>query len=186
MPPRNAARTLLTETALAARVAYEREVRGWTYDGLAKRMTDVGCAINQSGLYKIERGEPRRRITVDELVAFSQVFEIPVEQLLLPPELALSRRLGELFIAWNYAAEAAARTRADEDAALAALKEHVAAHPEIAERVEAAAGKWAEIYRPEDRDLHTDLLLYKITNDPDRSRIYRERVRAATAEVDHG
>ncbi len=91
MPPRNTGRSLFSEDALSARVGYERERRGWTYEGLAKRMTDAGCPINQSAIYKIEKGEPRRRITVDELVALSQVFDLPAEELLLPPDLAKHR-----------------------------------------------------------------------------------------------
>jgi len=136
MPPRNVTRSLLTESALAARVAYEREKRGWTYDGLAKRMTDVGCAINQSGLYKVERGEPRRRITVDELVAFSQVFQIPVEHLLLSPELAASKEVAELLIVWNEKLGAADQAQEQADEAWEALKAYVAGRPEIVDKVE--------------------------------------------------
>lgn len=96
MPPRNPARSLFSEDGLAERIAYERERRGMTYEGLAKRMTDVGCPINQSAIYKIEKAKPRRRITVDELVAFSTVFEIDVNDLLLPLEAVLDSRLREL------------------------------------------------------------------------------------------
>ncbi len=103
MPPRNPARSLFGEEALADRVAYERERRGWSYEGLAKRMTDVGCAINQSAIYKIEKGQPRRRITVDELVALQRVLEIPFDLLLLPPELAATQQLAELLRDWEKA-----------------------------------------------------------------------------------
>ncbi len=88
MPPRNPARSLFSEEALAARIAHERERRGWTYESVAKRMTEAGCPINQSAIYKIEKAEPRRRITVDELVAFSQIFDLSVEDLLVPLDLA--------------------------------------------------------------------------------------------------
>ncbi len=88
MPPRNPARSLFSEEALAARIAHERERRGWTYESVAKRMTEAGCPINQSAIYKIEKAEPRRRITVDELVAFSQIFDMSVEDLLVPLDLA--------------------------------------------------------------------------------------------------
>lgn len=86
MPRPNRARKLTVEDHLARRIAYERERLEMTYEGLAKRMTDHGCAINQSALYKIEKGVPRRRITVAELVALGAVFKIAVEDLLLPPE----------------------------------------------------------------------------------------------------
>ncbi len=93
MPPRNPHRTLESEDNLARRVAYERERLEMTYEGLAKRMTDAGCAINASGIYKIEKGEPRRRITVDELIGFSRVFATPPEQLLLPVEVVADKAM---------------------------------------------------------------------------------------------
>ncbi len=89
MPPRNPARSLMSEETLARRLAFERDQRGWTYEGLAKRMTDVGCPINQSAIYKIEKGQPRRRVTVDELVAMSKVFDIDLGDLLVPVEFVL-------------------------------------------------------------------------------------------------
>lgn len=58
-----------------------------TYDGLATRMTDVGCPIQGSALYKIEKSG--RRITVDELVAMAKVFEVEVADLLRPLEAVL-------------------------------------------------------------------------------------------------
>lgn len=136
MPRRNQPRSLFSEEGLAQRVGYERERRGWTYESLAARMTAVGCPINQSALYKIEKGEPRRRITVDELVALSRVLDTPVEHLLLPPELAATERLGELLVKWREAKIAA-------DDAWDELQEYVAEHPgidmtQVAERVGAA------------------------------------------------
>lgn len=82
----NAARRIGKEENLAERVRFERELRGWTYRDLAKRMTDAGCAIDRSAIYKIEAGSPPRRITVDELVALSHVLEVGVEDLLVPME----------------------------------------------------------------------------------------------------
>ncbi len=99
MPPRNPARALFTEDGLAHRIAYERDQRGWTYEGLAKRMTDAGCAINQSAIYKIEKGKPRRRITVDELVALAKVFDLDVNDLLIPLETLLDKRGRDLVAA---------------------------------------------------------------------------------------
>jgi len=76
-----------SEENLARRVAYERERRGWSYEGTAARMTVVGCAVQGSAIYKIEKGSPRRRISVDELVAFANIFELELPDLLIPPEL---------------------------------------------------------------------------------------------------
>ena len=84
MPRPNRDRTVLAEENLARRVAFEREARGWTYEGTAKRMTNIGCPIQPTAIYKIEKGEPRRRISVDELVAFAKVFDFEVQEMLMP------------------------------------------------------------------------------------------------------
>ena len=96
MPRPNKRREVYAEGYLADRIASVREAKGWSLEGLAKRMTDAGCAINQSAIYKIEQGQPRRRITVDELVAFSRVFDMSVEDLLTAPELLASKQVAPL------------------------------------------------------------------------------------------
>lgn len=84
------------ERNVAQRVALERERRGMTYEGLAKRMTDAGCEIHPSALYKIEKGNPPRRITVTELLAFATVLELPLAELVADPETYLPRHVFEL------------------------------------------------------------------------------------------
>jgi transcriptional regulator with XRE-family HTH domain len=96
VPRPNPPRTIHSERALAERIAHEREQRGWSYDGLAKRLTAAGCPIQASAVYKTEKGDPPRRVTVDELVAYSEVFNIPVEQLLLPMAVIRDRELTAL------------------------------------------------------------------------------------------
>lgn len=80
----NPMRSIEGETNLARRVALERRSRGWSYDALAKRMTDAGCPINASAIFKIEKGDPPRKIQVDELLALATVFEADVMDLLTP------------------------------------------------------------------------------------------------------
>lgn len=136
MPPRNVGRSLYSEESVARRVAQERERRGWSYEGLAQRMTDAGCPINQSAIYKIERGTksrtgepgPPRRITVDELVAFSTVFDVPIGDLLLPPDLVAQEEARGLIDAWARSWAAADRARQDAQDALDALLVHLAAN----------------------------------------------------------
>lgn len=84
------------ERNVAARVAIERDRRGMTYEGLAKRMADAGCEIHSSALYKIEKGDPPRRITVTELLAFSKVLELPLAELVADPSTYLPRHVYEL------------------------------------------------------------------------------------------
>ncbi len=129
MPRPNQARDIYAEDHLAARIAMEREKRGWTYEGLAKRMSDVGCPLDQSAIYKIEKASPRRRITVDELVAFSRVFGVAIDDLLLPADLAADRRAIELFTQWREAMDATQQQRAKAVKAGERLEGHLREHP---------------------------------------------------------
>jgi transcriptional regulator with XRE-family HTH domain len=81
---------VFAEEYLASNVETLRLARGWTYEGLARRMSDIGCPIDQSAIYKIEKGRPRRRITVDELVGFSRVFGRSLEHMIADPALHAS------------------------------------------------------------------------------------------------
>jgi transcriptional regulator with XRE-family HTH domain len=90
-------RTIDAETNLARRVKTERDRRGWTLETVARRMTALGCPLSASALSKVERQDPPRRITANELAAFALVFETSADNLLLAPELAEDARLGELF-----------------------------------------------------------------------------------------
>jgi transcriptional regulator with XRE-family HTH domain len=96
VPRPNPPRSLQSEENLARRIAYERDRRGWTYEGTAKRLTDVGCPIQGSAIYKIEKGKPRRRISVDELVAFADVFDVGAADLLMPLEFIAEREALDL------------------------------------------------------------------------------------------
>ncbi len=101
MPPVNRSRRRPEEDRLARRITYERTKRGWSYAGLAARMANAGCRLDQSAFHKIEKSDPRRRITVDEFAALCEVFDLtPAEMLEEPPAERLSRTaaylLGEL------------------------------------------------------------------------------------------
>lgn len=89
MPRPNQVRSIMGESNLAERVAYERRRRDWSLERLATKMTHAGCPIQGSAIYKIESGRPPRRITVDELLGFAKVFEVPVDELLLPVAVAV-------------------------------------------------------------------------------------------------
>ena len=89
LPRRNAPTQLRDEEYLAQNIAMIREEKGWSYEGLARRLTDVGYPMHPSALHKIEKLRPRRRITVNELVAFSAVFQVPIEDLLVDPSVRM-------------------------------------------------------------------------------------------------
>jgi transcriptional regulator with XRE-family HTH domain len=89
---------------------------------LAKLMTDAGFDMTQSTISKIENDDPPRRITVDELVGFSQVFRIRADELLLPPELVVDKAARKLLEDWRAARVADAE-------AFGRLYDHLRAHP---------------------------------------------------------
>jgi transcriptional regulator with XRE-family HTH domain len=99
MPRVNPGRSLRSEQNLARRISLERTRRGWTLETTARRLADVGCPLHSSAVFKIERGQ--RRIGVDELVAFSKILDISVDELLSPVELVLDARATELVTAWG-------------------------------------------------------------------------------------
>lgn len=96
MPRVHPERSLVHERNLARRIAHEREQRGMSYAGLADRMTRSGMPMQKATIFKIEEGDPPRRITVDELVGFASVFGIDVSDLLVPVELVHEREAARL------------------------------------------------------------------------------------------
>lgn len=123
MPRQNRPREVYAEAYLAERIAAEREARRMSYEGLAERMTRAGCPLSPSAIFKIEKGQPRRRIVVDELVAFAKVFDIPLAEMVVAPELRQATRLAPLLEAWvaNFSRRSEAIREADaEDARLRA------------------------------------------------------------------
>lgn len=143
MPRPNPGRTVGSERTLAQRVAYERNARGWTYDQLARQMADVGCPIQGSALYKIEKGEPPRRVTVDELVAFSNVFGLPMSELLIPYQLVLDKAARKLVKEWGASRDALGAATTRLDSAWEGLTEHAQRNPDSVLAIAAALADYA-------------------------------------------
>jgi transcriptional regulator with XRE-family HTH domain len=139
MPPRNPPRTLTGEHQLAERVAHERERRGWSYEQLAQRMTDAGCPMNQSAINKIEKGSPRRRITVDELLGFAKVFETNISDLVLDRSVVQDARAAQLFKKWQDAEARATGARLEANAAAEEFERYTSLDPSLVQRVMQAA-----------------------------------------------
>lgn len=174
MPRPNQARTIASESALARRIAALRETRNMSYEGLSIQMKHVGCPIDPSALHRIEKGKPQRRITVDELVAFGQVFGVAVEQLLLPPELVAADELAELVVAWNRAQDKAITAQRDEAEAWERVQKWVEQHPEYGEKVEAVMRHWSELYFEDGHDFRVARRMWELTKDPtwgDRAKV---------------
>lgn len=131
MPRPNRARPIAIERSLALRIAHERETRGMSYEGLALRMEKAGCPIQASAIYKIEKGDPPRRITVDELVALGRVFEMELADLIVDPKLDAAREFRVLVHAVldsHDRAEAAVATFED---AVRDLQGYAKEHPNV-------------------------------------------------------
>ena len=87
--------TIEGEANLAERIREEREERGWSHSELARRMAEAGCAgLPRNAMLRAERRE--RGISVDELVALSRVFELPVNNLLTSVEWLRQERADKL------------------------------------------------------------------------------------------
>lgn len=98
MPRINGARSIEAERNVAQRIRIAREDRGWSPAQLAQRMTEAGCSISTSAIYKIEDAEKPRKITVDELVALGAVFDIDdLRDLLRPVEELYQERADAIF-----------------------------------------------------------------------------------------
>lgn len=96
VPRKNPERQVAYEANLARRIQREREKLQLSYERLARRMGELGCPIQPSSIYRIEQGKPPRRITVDELGVLAEIFDLPVGDLLDPPEVVDDRRAKEL------------------------------------------------------------------------------------------
>ncbi|MDR3106752.1 MAG: helix-turn-helix domain-containing protein [Bifidobacteriaceae bacterium] len=104
----NKPRSTTAEVNLARRIRFEREQRGWSPSQLAEQMTSLGCSIQTSAIYRIEAQENRRRISVDELVTLSRLFETSIDDLLRPFDFVLVERKQKVEVDYLEAVEALA------------------------------------------------------------------------------
>lgn len=126
----NKGRGIGAEQAAARRLELERLERGWSYDGLARRMTEVGCTIQPSALFKVEKGNPPRRITFDEAVALAKLFGISVDELAEPREVGITRTTRELLAAEERAYVGAKEAFVAVTEARERLVRHLQDHPD--------------------------------------------------------
>jgi transcriptional regulator with XRE-family HTH domain len=84
--PRQTPRAPGPDDWVADRIRYERQRLGWSTAELARRVTDAGCKISQSSVWSIESGEPRRKVSAGEAVAFAEVFSLSLDELIRPPD----------------------------------------------------------------------------------------------------
>ncbi len=143
----NKNRTLFAEANLAKRVTMERAARSWTLEGLAKRMTDVGCPIQPSAIYKVERANPPRRIVVDELVAYSKVFDVPVGEMLLDPIFVSVRGAFSLLARFDQCQERLSKLERESDETGREMRQLAQQISELVEDTPAARKRIDDIWR---------------------------------------
>lgn len=66
---------------VVANIRRLRRARGWSAQELANRMDAVGCPVSRSMISQRETGSQRIRVSVDELVAFADVLDQPLDDL---------------------------------------------------------------------------------------------------------
>ncbi|MGI5414300.1 helix-turn-helix domain-containing protein [Actinomadura luteofluorescens] len=78
----------MSEGNLARRIAWEMHHRGWSQERMAREMTDAGYPLHQSSISKIvnPKDGKRRAISVDDALGFAHVFDVTLEELLIPLE----------------------------------------------------------------------------------------------------
>lgn len=142
MPKVNPLRPTGNEESAARRIAFEREARGWSYEGLARRMTEAGYPVQGSAIFKIEKADPPRRITLDEFIGFAKVFELDLTEMVLTPEVHLNRTAQRKFIVWWEARQALGDAQSAFKGAENGLHEYLETHPETATAVETLIKDW--------------------------------------------
>ncbi|WP_371480705.1 helix-turn-helix domain-containing protein [Kitasatospora sp. NBC_00315] len=125
------------EENVARRIKMEREARGWSTATLAERLTEAGYPLNQSAVWRIESGEPRRRVNLDEAIGFAKVFDISLDNLVGPPEIAANAHVKRLLADFAESWQKSVAARKDMDQAREALDAYGRAHPNLEELIRA-------------------------------------------------
>ncbi|MEV7776813.1 helix-turn-helix transcriptional regulator [Kitasatospora sp. NPDC088351] len=125
------------EENVARRIKMEREARGWSTATLAERLTEAGYPLNQSAVWRIESGEPRRRVNLDEAIGFAKVFDISLDNLVGPPEIAANAHVKRLLAEFAESWQKSVVARKEMDRARDALDAYGADHPNLAELISA-------------------------------------------------
>jgi transcriptional regulator with XRE-family HTH domain len=77
--PRRKVPELPYEAAVVQRVTAERERRGMSREAMAQALTDAGCPLAAGAVVRLESG--RRRVTLNETIAYSVVLDLPLVEL---------------------------------------------------------------------------------------------------------
>lgn len=69
-----------TSALVAANIKHMRQLRDWSLQSFAAKVTRAGWPLTHDAMWRIETG--RRRIDVDDLVAIASALGVPPETLL--------------------------------------------------------------------------------------------------------
>ncbi len=69
------------ERTIATRVKLEREARHWSLETLSKKMEAAGFPVAISSLHRLEGSGRPARVTVDQALAFCEVFDLDFKEL---------------------------------------------------------------------------------------------------------
>jgi len=115
----------------------EREWRGWSTATVAEKMAEAGHPLNQSAVWRIESGDPPRRVNLDEAIGFAKIFDITLDSLIGPPEVAADAHLAGLLKTFIGHWEEWIHAQDEMNSARAALDTYMDAHPHQRELVQA-------------------------------------------------
>ena len=96
MPPTTPKRTIGGIDTVRERVRREMAAKEWTVPELSRQMESNGCPIQPKSLYRVFDDEQPRTITADEMIAFSRVFDVSLDDLITPIALLDNDRAQEL------------------------------------------------------------------------------------------
>lgn len=165
MPRTNPGRKIEAERLLARRITLERVARGWSNETLAERMSDAGCQIQPSALYKIQSGERPRRITVDELVGLSAALGVSVQDLLAPSNELITGLVKDRFAAWVRACDEQDRLAARTRELAAQVRELLDQVPEMEQPLRVAVADWLRDYAGYDTQEAVDAAMRTFTRE---------------------
>ncbi len=88
---------LSAEQRCAQRIRAERERQGLSLERLAEKMGAAGRPMDRTAIHRIEKGNPPKRITVNDLEAFAKVLGVSINSLVIPDDVARSRTATRLY-----------------------------------------------------------------------------------------
>lgn len=159
MPRQNPTRTVPFEAHVSANLSRERERAGLTYERLAERMTERGCPIQPSALHKIEKADPPRRITVNELMVIADVLGVKAFNLVDDPDHSIPREMWSIIFEVEDQQRTIDRARLEIDRAVGRMRDFIG--DDARQRKKLRRYPWEDTW-PEVREYFAPLLRERV------------------------